>query len=345
MSKFHNRFLFVLCTLTLLTSGAGARTFEELDEDVQLPVEEMKSGTYPQAGVEGRLVNQSSSKGFDVHGMRGGGYGRVNLGEGTSLGLRGGKETYWKGKESRDGWYAGVFGQYALNSQVSLRADIAHHGVVHEPWVGNLTGLMQYGLRMWRAGVKRELIYDSYDGLLGIQVGPRTWIGAARRNVGFVGVAQDFGSVKVDAEAFAGWTSARQVRDNRLVGADAKLTYRFGQNDDGHWSLASRTQVWGYQRDGSFGGYFSPSMFFSEGALLGFQKTVNDDSLLLELGPAYQYITGTTVTKKSQLGAQGTLAVTRRVNKEIRVQLQVEYERLANLYQRAQGMVWVHHQF
>lgn len=320
-----------------------------LNEEVVLPSSEFANGSTQQAGIEGQILSQTSNRGFDLNGMRGGAYSRWKASETFSGGARVGREAFWKGKTSKDGFYSGAFGQYALNSQVVSRAELYYHDSMHDFWVGGISLAVQKELKLWTFAFNRELVSDSYTSLLGTEiVDPSgvgsTWLGAARRSVLSGSMKQTWEKSELDIKVTAGFVAARGVKQNQISIFDMyyKSGFKFSR-----WAFVSRTQLMGYQRDdGAIGGYFSPTMFFSQGLFMNYSRALSDkNSASLEFGPAYQSIQGTATKKGGHTGGQASFSLSRQLDEKFQLQIQGEYFRMANLWSTAQGMVYLHRVF
>lgn len=281
--------------------------------------------------------------------MRGGAYSRWKLSESFSGGARVGREAFWRGKTSKDGFYSGAFGQYALNSHVVSRAELYYHDSMHDFLVGGISLSVQKELKLWKFAFSRELVMDSYTSLLGTEIkdpsgAGSVWYGAARRSVLSGSMKQTWEGSQLDIKVSAGFVSARGVKQNQISIFDMyyKSDFKFSR-----WAFVSRTQLLGHQRDdGAVGGYFSPTMFFSQGLYMNYSRALSDkNSATFELGPAFQSIQGTAVKKGNHVGGQASLSLSRQLDEKFQLQLQGEYLRMADIYSTAQGMLYLHRVF
>ncbi|MBX3020663.1 MAG: hypothetical protein KF799_03225 [Bdellovibrionales bacterium] len=314
-----------------------------LTENLDLPATEWARGNTQQMGLEGQLINHTSGKGFELSGMRGGAYVRWKPTDSLSGGLRGGREAFWKGKTSKDGFYSGAFGQYAINSHLVVRGDLYYHDALHDFWDGGASVDLQNEMTLWSVGIKRDLMYDSYISLLGIETAEK-WAGAARRNTVFVSAKKTWKRAEGFLRVYGGNIVARGVKTNPLYGVDGSYTIGFRQSG---WALITKGQFWTLKNDdGGLAGYYSPKSFLQAGLGLSYQRSLSDKNFFtFDLGPAYQSASGSKLNEKSKVGGEASLSVSRQLDENFQIQLQGQHLRLTDVYAQTQGMIWLHRVF
>lgn len=309
-----------------------------------LPSTSLRESTTQQAGAEGHLINQTSKNGFDLSGMSGGAYARWKPADYLNGGIRVGSEAFWKGKVSKDGFYGGAFGQYSFNSHMAVRADITYHDALHDYWEGDTSLNVQQELTLWKFGVRRELIYDSYTSLLGVETN-KNWVGAARKNMIYASARVTFDRAVGDFRAYFGNVIARPIRTNPLYGVDGSYAFNFKKKSA--WSLVSKGEVWVLQHDdGGLAGYYSPTRFIGITVLMRYQKEMSSrDNFTFEIGPQLQMSTGSNLKQKSQGGGWAAMGVSKELDPNFQIQLQGQAYQLTEVYTQVQGMLYLHRLF
>ncbi|MGZ3744239.1 MAG: tetratricopeptide repeat protein [Pseudobdellovibrionaceae bacterium] len=329
-----------------------AREYGDQSQDTKHLESSLEKDRRPEVGIEGLILNQTSSREFALSGIHVGAYGHSHLSPFLTAHWRGGGETFWNDRDSKSSGYFGGGLHYRLSPEKSWLLGLTYHGMSVDGLEADAAYQFQAEASRWKIGVKRELIYDSYLALVGKEDSTGKKLGAARRSVFYVELHKKMEAIEIRFAPFTGWISAQSVSPNLIYGADLDSVYSFsGQT----WALVGYTGFSSYQKDYSgfqdqavapfAGGYFSPSLFFSQDILLRYQLNSSDEDMWsLNIGPSYQYVRGTS-SDGSKYGARLEASFLRKMNNKLYLKLLGEARQVADVYTQIRASAWLSYEF
>lgn len=329
-----------------------AREYGDQSQDTKRLESSLEKDRRPELGIEGFLLNQVSSKEFDLSGIRAGVFGEYHLNPFLTGRLRGGGESFWNAADSKSSGYFGAGLQYRLNTEKSWQGELTYHGMSSDGLEADLAYTSQGEASRWKFGAKREMLFDSYLALIGKDDASGVKIGSARRMILYLEYQKKMENIEIKLTPFTGQISAKSVSPNLTFGADLDSVYTF---EEQIWALVGHTSYANYQKDHSgfqnqafepfAGGYFSPSLFFNQDVLLRYQQTSSDtDKWFLNFGPSYQYVKGTS-SDGSKLGARLEGSFLKKVDSNMTLLLLGEVRQVADIYTQIGARAWLSYGF
>jgi tetratricopeptide (TPR) repeat protein len=304
----------------------------------------------PELAAEVMALHQTSSQNFNLTGFSGGARTTFSTSPFSTANVHGGLERFWNDTSDASGVYLGAGGQYRLSTRTSVNGSFTYHTAFQDAFELNASyDWLSEENRPLRAGFRRDLIDNSYLSLVGETVNG-THLGAARKNTFFMHYETLIGeNLDFEITPFAGWASAQSLSPNAVFGTDIELSIPFTNDPESRWSLVGRTHLESYQRDQSglrtqagapeAGGYFSPSFFLNQEVLARYQSHGEKDEgtgWSFELGPSYQYVSGTT-SDGSEFGGLAALSLLSKLDSNLFFQARGELARVGDVYTRAQA--------
>jgi tetratricopeptide (TPR) repeat protein len=330
-----------------------AREYGDQNTDTKRLAADIEKDRRPALGAEGWLLSQSSSKEFKLNGFGAGAFGRYGLSPFFTAEARAGAEGYWDSTQSKSGGYFGAAGEYRFSPERELDFSLLAHGFAPDGLEAGVSYLYHSEEESWRAGFRRDLIYDSLVSLAGREVAGKK-IGAARKQIFFVERISKSGGVEVQLRPYAGWVTSLNSSPNALYGGDLGLVYPLSWGS-GEWAATGLTQLMSFAKDQSGfiytttspfgGGYFSPSIYFAQEVLLRYRHEIAPDhNWSVEAGPAYFHVSGTG-DNGSKIGGHATARYLKPLKNTLFLQTEADIRRVANVYTQVRAMAWLSYKF
>lgn len=318
--------------------GASSRQLSGLREDLM-------RGREPRVGpLLDYFIQRGGSK-PKLDGLVLGASGQADLTPFTTLQLETGFEDYWRSSKDTASGFAKVGVEHRFDPTEEIRGSFAYHSLRDGAFVGQL----EYGHKgdVWelRGGFERKLRYDSYVALVGDKVDGES-IGAARENRFYGVVGAESGRFEAKLEPYIGWVEADGTDENFLVGTRARLGYRLVESEGVDFTAyyAAHLAHYGHDAYGDSpaadeqpGGYFSPGLFIEQTPGLALSFRIGESQFLdLEGGPSFQYVSDSGGDSGFQFGGNARLSYVLFLTKSLYWTLEPGFERIGDVYTRAE---------
>lgn len=328
-----------------LRYGAEARASARLRDD-------LTRGRETRVGpVASGLFQEGGSK-TELRGVRVGGRGRGDVTPFLSLGVEAGFEDYFRSgggglsSNNQAAGYLEVDGEYRFSPTRRARVGLGYHSLTQSgrDVIGSAAFESEGERFDWRVGFERTLRFDSFAALVGESVGGRE-IGAAREHRFYARLEREGERFAGSIEPFAGWVGARATDENPFVGIRGEARARL--------AAFSVFELWPFYRvhlqhyaddafgvdptldDPDAGGYFSPSFYGEQVPGLRIEGRLGTrHALVLEGGPAAQFVEESGDSMRFELGGHARLAYQLRLRESLAWTFETRFTRIGDAYTR-----------
>jgi len=194
------------------------------------------------------------------------------------------------------------------------------------------------------AGFRREIRYDSYIALAGVDRAG-TLVGRARENQIYIMIDFDMNKFNLYLSPFLGWVHAASVEKNTHIGLETKLTFTLLNNRLRRYQFINYLSAETYAKDHSAitlttaeplpGGYFSPSLFLGESLQFeAFYQLSPKNAFTLVGGPEIHLVKDTRPDLVFFISPFLSFSYTRKLSSKLAWTTHISYGKVADRYIR-----------
>jgi len=341
-----SKLVFLIALLGCATAGTLQADEQQQEglENLDAFYEQLAKGREPDLNVQSQLFDQEGTN-FMLRGLTNSASLKFDPASFMTLSAQGGEGTYWNQNNLAQDGFVSVGGQIRIQSVNWFQGQVGYHSL----GTGATLFQAQYGYRwkdspFWATiGARRDLVQDSFLSLVGQDIGGQS-LGAARSDKMFAEVGSNLGFLEISLAPYAGWVQSQSLPENHDVGAEAIVSLPVVRASSATLSLQYDLQVQHYEQDQSGfspssveplpGGYFSPQLFISQTPELAFKETGEHSELKCSAGPSFQYVKTDDSPVTHELGAEAEISWLWRITRGLSLQLDSQYLKIAEVYDR-----------